>query len=500
MKRYEALAELIAGDIRNGNLRPGARLPSIRTVTAQHGLSASTAFRAYYRLEEKGLVRAHPRSGYYVTASGAQQLATGLAGVPDGAGGVATAARRPSRAAARVAPRLDVSELVFSILGAAQDLSITPLGSAFASPSLFPLQRLGKSLARTARQIRGEDTVASLPQGYPLLREQIALRYLAMGMAQPAGELIVTSGALEALNLCLASVAQPGDLVAVESPGFYAGLQALERLGMKALEIPVHPEHGLDLEALADALKRHPVRACWFMTSFQNPTGASMPMAKKKALVDLLAVHGIPLIEDDVYGELYFGNRCPPPAKSFDRHGLVMHCGSFSKTLAPGYRVGWVSPGRFHQRIERLKLVTTLAASLPAQMAVADYLQNGGYDKHLRRLRHALESQLAALLASVARHLPAGVRVSVPAGGYFVWIEFAAGFDALQLHQAALERGISIAPGPMFSARRRFGQCVRLNCGHPWDARFEDAMQALGTLVRQQPPYSPQAGAAFTSG
>ncbi|RYF38775.1 MAG: PLP-dependent aminotransferase family protein, partial [Comamonadaceae bacterium] len=471
MKRYEALAELIAGDIRSGNLSPGARLPSIRTITAQHGLSASTAFKAYYRLEERGLVRAHPRSGYYVTASAMQHTRSALAGDLTGVADSAQAARartRPARPMARVATRLDVSELVFSILGAAQDLSITPLGSAFAAPSLFPLPRLGKSLARTARQIRGEDTVCSLPQGHSPLREQIALRYLAMGMAQPADELIVTSGALEALNLCLAAVAQPGDLIAVESPGFYAGLQALERLGMQALEIPVHPRHGLDLDALTAALARHPVRACWFMTSFQNPTGASMPADKKKALVDLLAAHHIPLIEDDVYGELYFGNRCPPPAKSFDRHGLVMHCGSFSKTLAPGYRVGWVSPGRFYQRIERLKLVTTLAASLPAQMAVADYLQHGGYDKHLRRLRHALESQLASLLSALALHFPPDVRVSLPDGGYFVWVEFAAGFDALQLHQAALERGISIAPGPMFSARRRFGNCIRLNCGHPW--------------------------------
>ncbi|RYX97792.1 MAG: PLP-dependent aminotransferase family protein [Comamonadaceae bacterium] len=482
MKRYEALAELLAGDIRSGNLSPGARLPSIRTITAQHGLSASTAFKAYYRLEEKGLVRAHPRSGYYVTASSMQQRAAPAQGDQP--------AGRPGKAAARIAQRLDVSELVFSVLGAVQDPGIVPLGSAFPAPSLFPLQRLGKSLARTAPMIRGADTVASLPQGHPLLREQIALRYLAMGMTQPASELIVTSGALEALNLCLAAVAQPGDLIAVESPCFYAGLQALERLGMKALEIPVHPQDGLDLAALAEALTRHPVRACWLMTSFQNPMGASLSIDRKKALVELLAAHGIPLIEDDVYAELYFGNRCPPPAKAFDTQGLVMHCGSFSKTLAPGYRVGWVSPGRFHQRIERLKLTTTLSASLPAQVAIADYLQHGGYDKHLRRLRHALESQLSSLLAAIALHLPDGVRVSRPAGGYFVWVEFAEGFDALQLHQAALERGISIAPGPMFSARRHFRHCVRLNYGHPWDARLEAALQALGELARLQTPYS----------
>lgn len=473
MKRYEQLADLLATDIRNGRLAPGARLPSIRTVTAQHGISPSTAFQAYYRLEEKGLVRARERSGYYVAGGGLRSLAE-------------PAAVRPSKSAAKLAQRVDISELVFSVLGAAQLPDVVPLGSAFPSPGLFPLQRLAKSLASTARHMLPRDTVTDLPLGHAALRQQIAQRYLALGFSQAPGELIVTNGALEALNLCLAAVAEPGDLIAIESPGFYAGLQALERLKMKALEIPVHPQGGLDLGALATALKRHPVKACWFMTTFQNPTGASVAEEKKKELVALLARHNIPLIEDDVYGELHFGSRAPLPAKAFDRKGLVMHCSSFSKTLAPGYRVGWVAPGRFGQRIERLKLMTTLAASLPAQVAIADYLQRGGYDKHLRRLRHALEGQQSSLLAALARHLPPGVRVSRPAGGYFVWLEFDAAFDTLALHQSALEQGISIAPGPIFSARRNHRHCIRLNYGHPWDAGLESAIQALGALAAAQ--------------
>lgn len=479
MKRYEQLVELLAADIRNGRLAPGARLPSIRTITLQHGLSASTAFKAYYRLEEKGLVRARPRSGYYVIGPPVQALApAGLAGL------------REKRKSAHVSSRLDVSELVFSVLDEVRNTDIVPLGSAFPSPDLFPLQRLGKSLARVAPRLHSWEMVAHLAQGHPALRQQIALRYLALGLAQPTDELIVTNGALEALNLCLSAVAQPGDLVAIESPGFYASLQALERLNMKALEIPVHPQDGLDLAALGKALERHPVKACWFMTSFQNPTGTSLSREKKQALVALLAGRGIPLIEDDVYGELYFGERAPWPAKAFDREGLVMHCSSFSKTLAPGYRVGWVSPGRFGERIARLQLMTSLSASLPAQLALADYLQHGGYDKHLRKLRHAMEAQLASLLAAIARHFPPGVRVGRPAGGYFVWVAFDAGFDALALYEAALAHGISVAPGPIFSARRDFRHCLRLNYGHPWDARLEDAVHTLGVLARRQSPYA----------
>jgi DNA-binding transcriptional MocR family regulator len=466
MKRYEEVAELLAAEIRSGQLAPGAKLPSIRKVIAQYGVSPATAFQAYYRLEERGLVRARERSGYYVASSGhSHPLEPEPTRVP------------------LVSAEVDISELVFSVLGAVKERDVLPLGSAFPSPLLFPLPRLAKSLASTARFIDPWDTVASLPPGNTALRQQIALRYLGMGMPQAPENIIVTNGALEALNLCLAAVARPGDLIAIESPGFYAASQALERLNMKAIEIPVHAKDGIDLAALAKALQQHPVKACWFMTSFQNPMGTTMEEGKKKELVELLAQHDIPLIEDDVYGELYFGTRHPLPAKAFDRKGLVMHCSSFSKTLAPGYRIGWVSPGRFGKEIERLKLMTTLSASVPAQVAIADYLHTGGYDKHLRKLRHALEAQLLCMNAALARHFPADVRVSRPSGGYFVWVEFPEGFDTLALHRQAAAIGISLAPGPIFSPSRQYRNCLRLNYGSPWSDAHEQGMAILSGLI-----------------
>jgi DNA-binding transcriptional MocR family regulator len=252
---------------------------------------------------------------------------------------------------------------------------------------------------------------------------------------------------------------------------------------MQAIEIPVHPSEGVDLAALASALQRHPVKACWFMTTFQNPMGASMAKAKKRELVQLLARHEVPLIEDDVYHELYFGQQPPLPAKAFDRDGWVMHCGSFSKTLAPGYRIGWVAPGRFGHRIERLKLMTTLSASVPAQAAIADYLRTGAYDKHLRKLRHALEGQLAQMNSALARYFPDAIRVSRPDGGYFLWVEFPEGFDTLELHCQAAANGISIAPGPMFSPSRQYRHCIRLNYGSPWTTAHEAGMAQLGELA-----------------
>lgn len=369
------------------------------------------------------------------------------------------------------------------MLDATKRPDIAPLGSAFPSPNLFPLPRLAKSLASAARALDPWSTVVDLPPGNEALRRQIALHYLGLGIAQSPDEIVVTNGALEALNLCLTAVTRPGDVVAVESPGFYGALQAIERLDLRAVEIPVDPAQGLDLAALEDALQRHPIRACWFMTRFQNPTGALLPEARTRALVELLARHQVPLIEDDVYGELYFGSRAPLPARAFDRHGLVMHCSSFSKTLAPGYRIGWASAGRFAARVQRLKLMTTLAASIPAQAGLADYLEHGGYDRHLRRLRGALETQLDALGRAIARWLPREVRWVRPQGGYFAWIELPEDIDAMALHARALARGVGLAPGPVFSASHAFANCIRLNFGHPWTDELERAIRALGELL-----------------
>ncbi|WP_306579805.1 GntR family transcriptional regulator MpaR [Pseudomonas sp.] len=467
MKRYERFADDIAELIRSGVLGPGQRVPSVRYASQTHGVSPSTVFQAYYLLERRGLIRARPRSGYFVNAHAPRQFSE-------------PQALQPFSESTDV----DVSALVFSILDSIKDPNTIPFGSAFPSPELFPLQRLSRSLASASRSMDPRMVVTDLSPGNPQLRRQIALRYMVGGLMLPMEELLITNGALEALNLCLQAVTQPGDLVAIEAPAFYACLQVLERLKLKAVEIPVHPREGMDLGVLAQTLEKHPVKAVWCMTNFQNPVGASMPEAKKQALVELLARHEVPLIEDDVYAELYYSQQAPKPAKAFDTQGLVMHCGSFAKSLAPGYRIGWVAAGRFAQKIERLKLMTSLCASMPAQAAIADYLQHGGYDRHLRKLRYALEGQQANMLAAIARHFPAQTRVSQPSGGYFLWLELPEQMDALKLFHMALAQGISIAPGPIFSPTRRFGNCIRLNYGSPWHDGAERAMETLGRIIR----------------
>ncbi|KFJ90591.1 GntR family transcriptional regulator [Pseudomonas sp. 1-7] len=466
MKRYEKFADEIAELIRTGVLGPGEKVPSVRHASRTYGVSPSTVFQAYYLLEDRGLIQARARSGYFVREHAKRPL------------------HEPGLTAhAAQTTEVDVSELVFSVLASLKDPHTVPFGSAFPSPDLFPLPRLAKSMAHALRRLSPHEIIADMTAGNADLRRQIALRYMVSGVMLPMEELVISNGAMEALNLCLQCVTQPGDLVAIESPTFYACLQVLERLQLKAVEIPVHPREGIDLGALSESLKQLPIKACWFMSSLQNPLGASMSEEKKQALYELLVEHQVPLIEDDVYAELYFGSHPPKPVKSFDREGLVMHCSSFSKSLAPGYRIGWVAGGRYAEQIARLKLMTTISPSVPAQAALADYLQHGGYDRHLRKLRHALEMQQSAMLASAARHFPASTRVTRPSGGYFLWFEFPERLDSLQLLRLALAQGISLAPGPIFSASQGFRHCARLNYGHPWNPRSEQAMEVLGRLV-----------------
>jgi len=339
-------------------------------------------------------------------------------------------------------------------------------------------------LGASARQMDPWSTVEDLPQGSAELRRQISRRYLRSGATVSPDEIIITNGALEALNLALHSLTRPGDLVAIESPAFYGCLQAVEALGLEAIEIPTHPAHGVDLAYLAGVLDKHPVRTCWFMTSFQNPLGALMPDEARKELVRLLESHDVPLIEDDVYAELYFGTRRPKSTKAFDSKGLVLNCGSFSKCLAPGYRVGWVAAGRYSRTLGRRKIMSSLSTNIPPQAAIARYLQRGGYDRHLGALRRTFATQQKAALRALQAHLPAGFTVTQPEGGYFLWLEFPDHVDAIDVHRKALEHGFSIAPGPIFSARRQFAHCLRLNYGHEWSPAAERAIRALGSLVR----------------
>jgi DNA-binding transcriptional MocR family regulator len=469
MKRYQALAADLASSIERGLLKPAERLPSVRQASRDRGLSPATVFEAYYLLEARGLVESRPRSGYYVRA---------------------TPPSLPPEPEHRSAPDGEarpvmVSERVFRMLASTMSRDVVPLGSAFPDPHLFPLARLGRALAAGVADLEPWRTVENLTPGVLPLRRQIALRYLAGGVRLDPDELVVCNGALEALNLSLAATCRPGDVVTVESPCFYACLQALEARGLHALEVATDPREGMDLDALDAAVARHRPKAVWLMSNFQNPLGSAMAPEKKRALVELVTRHALPLIEDDVYGELHFGRQRPVSCKAFDTQGWVLHCSSFSKTLAPGYRIGWVAPGRFLHEVAKQKLATSLTTCVPAQLGLARYLERRGFERHLVGLRATLQARRDRYLDAVQRVFPDGTRVSRPNGGYFLWLELPPGTDTLELQQQAMAQGISLAPGPMFSASQGFGHCLRLNYGHPLDARMHAALHQVGEMAKR---------------
>jgi DNA-binding transcriptional MocR family regulator len=466
---YRAVSGKIAGLIDRGVLRPGERVPSVRRISAQEGVSISTILQAYMLLESRGYIEARPQSGFYVRS------------------------RRDSlppeprvSAPGRHATKVGVSGLVSRVLQAVLDPQVVPLGAACPAPELLPGRRVNRTLAGLVRRSGEEVNSYNFPPGRYELRRQVARRSLDWGGRLAPEEIVVTCGATEALHLCLRAVARPGDLIAVESPAYFGTLLLLEALGMEVLEIPSHPRRGICLDLLAAALKQHRVRACIASPNFSNPLGSLMPDESKRELVAMLARREIPLIEDDIYGDLYFGDVRPKAAKAFDHEGLVLLCSSFSKMIAPGYRVGWTAAGRFQAKVEALKLTTTLATPTLLQLAIAQFLESGGYDRHLRKMRAAFAAQTERMIAAVGEYFPPGAKVTRPTGGFVVWVELPHGVDSLELQERALAEHISISPGPIFSARQRYRNFIRLNCGYPWSARLEEALRTLGRLARGQ--------------
>ncbi len=465
MGRYELLAEQIKARIQQKVWRPGERIPSIRQCCKTANLSPMTVLQAYQLLESQGWIYARPKSGYFVVQ---QTLA-----LPEPA----------SQPVTLRSTRVDINDLVFDVLQNSKDSSLTQLGSAFPDPQLFPLQALTRALASSSRKMSPFSAIANLPPGNESLRQIIARRYAQQGMQITPDDIVITSGGMESLNLSLQAVTQPGDLVAIESPTFYGALQAIERLKLKAVEIPTHPRTGVDLDQLAQSLEQLPIKACWLMTSFQNPLGFCMSRQDKRALVTLLANHQVPLIEDDVYGELYFGQEAPLPAKAYDSHSLVLHCASFSKCLSPGFRVGWVAAGAQAEKIQRLQLMSTLSASIPTQLALNEYLRTGGFDAHLRRLRKTLEQRQHQMLQAIQYYLPDTVKVTQPAGGYFLWLELPAEVNSFALYQQLLTEKVAIAPGLLFSSQKQYTHHLRINYAQPWTSQVEQAIATLGQLL-----------------
>jgi len=463
---YEQLASELGLAIEQGSLRTGERLPSIRRLAQDRGVSVSTVLQAYVRLENAGLIEVRPKAGHFVKRRGR----------------VVDEPRAPRKASqpARVA----VSGGVERLWAAHRDPSVVPLGSAYLDASLLPIVALNRTLAQIARESATAGARYDALPGLQTLRHQLARRAVTWGVALHEDDFVTTVGATEAVTLGLRAVARPGDTVVVESPCYFGLLQVIESLGMRALEVPASPRAGLDLDALEAAIRATPVHAIVLSANVSNPLGGVMPDDHKERLVATARRHDLPVIEDDVYGDLTFEGPRPRPLRAFDHEGRVLLVGSVSKTLAPGYRVGWIAPGRYQAQVERLKFAQSLACATLPQMAVAELLESGGYDRHVRRLRGLLAGQVERYREAIAQAFPTGTRISAPRGGFVLWIELPQGTDALGVQERALARHVAIAPGPIFSARQRFGNFIRVSCGLAFSPAVDAALRIVADACR----------------
>jgi DNA-binding transcriptional MocR family regulator len=470
---YQEVAGKVRTLIADGVFRPGDRIPSVRQLSKQLRVSVTTVVDAYRLLEDVGVVHARPQSGFYVRAAAPVTLL------------------EPKMTSPEEAPCCFNSEdVILHMRREAENPRNVHLCRAQPSEEYLPLERLSQAMVHVARSNRVRGAVYGSVSGLKALREQIAQRAFAAGCVLSPSEIVVTNGCQEALVLTLRAICQPGDSVAIESPAYYGMLQALKMMGLRAVEVATSAREGMCLDALEERILAaqacgRPIRACILSPNYSNPLGSEMPDAKKKKLVAMLAEWKIPLIEDDVYGDLTFGDSRPKLAKAYDKTDDVIVCSSFSKTLAPGYRVGWIAAGKRQDDIERIKFASTVCGVTLTQLAIAEFLAGGGYDHHLKRARKAYAENVARVSEAVGCHFPEGTRMSRPLGGFVLWVELDPKIDTLKLYAKAVKQSITFAPGTIFSAQEAYKNCLRLNASR-WNERVEAAVAKLGQLVKEE--------------
>jgi DNA-binding transcriptional MocR family regulator len=464
---YRQLAENIEQKIEQKVFRPGEKLPSVRTVCREQGVSMSTVLEAYYYLEGKGLIISRPKSGYYVNRAIAHLAAKPHVSMP---GTIQNASETHS--------------LVNKVFSRFHSETTTMFSVGVPSQAFLPVARLNKELSKAILSLPGSGTQYESVQGNERLRRQIALQSMHWNGNLTADDLVVTSGCMDAICLCLMAVLRAGDSIAIESPVYFGLLQLAQGLGLNVIELPTDPQTGVDIVALKQLAASGKIKACCLISNFNNPLGSSIPAENKKEITEFMAKHRVAIIEDDLYGDLYFGSSRPLCCKSFDTTGNVLWCGSISKTLAPGYRVGWVAPGKYKEQVLRQKLFSSVSSVALQQEAVASFFETGRYENHLRKLRSTLHSNSLKMADAVVRHFPEGTRVSRPNGGFMLWIELDQKYNTSELFDTLIKHRISIAPGRMFTLQNQYHHCMRLSFGFVWNEKIEEAVATIGKVLK----------------
>ena len=463
--RYQQIAEVFEQQILKEVLQAGNKLPSLRMICSENEVSLSTALKAYYTLENKFLIESRPNSGYFVSYTPKR-----FPGIP-----------LPSKPTQNVKP-VDIDEIT-ALVYQKHTSDHTDLSLAVPTQELLPIAKLNKELVLASRSLKGSGTTYEQVEGNERLRRQIARRSSAMGAQLNVQDIVITSGCVEAISYALRATTVRGDKLVLESPVSFGMLQLAQDLGLIVVELPTHPQTGIDVEALKKTLETQHINACLLISNFSNPLGSCMPDEHKREVVRLIEKHNVPLIENDVNGDVYFGAQRPTCCKSYDQSGLVLWCGSISKTLAPGYRVGWIAAGKFKDKVIEMKRRHSIAGISITQEVVASFLETGRYEHHLRKLRQTLHSNSLNYAKTIGEYFPEGTLASRPQGGSAVWVELPPNHSSLNLYKIAFQQKISFAPGGMFSLQQQFDNCLRLNYALPWTDKLENNLKLLGRLA-----------------
>ncbi|KIA99602.1 GntR family transcriptional regulator [Flavobacterium sp. KMS] len=462
---YIKIAHIIQEQILSETLKIGDKLPSIRALQKLYNVSINTVKQAFLELESKSLIESRPKSGFYVSNTSNRKFSI------------------PSMNKLKVSEtQKSPDDLITKVFDTFGDKSITQFSLGVPHKSLLPIAKLNKGIIKATRNLEESGTDYNLVQGNLNLRRNLAKWSLVLEGKLTEDDFVTTSGAMNAIYSCLMVTTQRGDTIAIESPVYFGILQIAKSMGLNVIELPTHPTTGVDLDALKKVIPK--IKACCFMSNFSNPLGSLMPDENKKELVELLTYHNIPLIEDDLYGNLFFGAARPKPCKYYDEAGIVMWCGSVSKTLAPGYRVGWVAPGQFKEKIIRQKLVQTISTPSLYQEVVADFMEFGRYDHHLRNFRHTLHTNCLHFQRAVEDYFPENTKISQPQGGSFLWLELDKKIDTASLYDIAIKQKISFAPGRIFTQHDQYNNCMRLNFALEWNDKLNLDIKRLGTIVK----------------
>jgi DNA-binding transcriptional MocR family regulator len=465
MKKYERLAAEIDLQISQGLIQAGEKIGSIREMSHSKGVGINTVVRAYEILEDRGRIINRPQSGFYALSPRITHELT------------------PSRPRKLVPQRIDNLNLVSLVFESAQDPETVQFGAACLAPDLYPSKSINKLIRSVV--LNHPDVLGryELPPGNFDFRRQVSRRLEKFGCSIDPSEIFATNGAMDALSLALRVTCRAGDTVLIESPQYFGILQALQQLQLKVVEVPTHPIQGISLHQIEDSLRKFRISAAIFIPNFSNPMGILMSDEKKAALVELLSCHGVPIIEDDVYAELAFQGTRPKPLKAYDRGGGVLTCSSFSKTVSPGLRIGWLATGRYQKQIQSLQLAASMGAGSLAQNVMANYIGSRDHERHLRELQLHCLHQVERFSHTILSKFPENTQTSSPLGGFVLWVELPSKTDSIELYRKALKDGISLSPGPLFSATGRYRNYIRLNCGNHWTPEVESAIARIAEHV-----------------